>query len=131
MPPISRRSILGGALAGASMGLATAGVSAAMLAKPALAQDAVLRIGLMLPFSGTYAALGESIASAFDMHLKELGGKLGGRPAELVRVDDESDPAAAQSHVNRLLGRERAEVLVGTVHSGVVMALVQAARESS
>jgi branched-chain amino acid transport system substrate-binding protein len=31
--------------------------------------------------------------------------------------------------VNRLLQRERAEVLIGTVHSGVVMALVQAARE--
>jgi branched-chain amino acid transport system substrate-binding protein len=83
----------------------------------------------MLPFSGTYAALGEAIASAFDMHLKEIGGKMGGRAVELIRVDDESDPAKAPSNVNRLLGREQVEVLVGTVHSGVVMALVQAARD--
>jgi branched-chain amino acid transport system substrate-binding protein len=73
--------------------------------------------------------LGEAIASAFDMHVKELGGKMGGRSVELVRVDDESDPATAQTHVNRLLGSDKADVMVGTVHSGVVMALVQAARE--
>jgi branched-chain amino acid transport system substrate-binding protein len=120
MPPISRRSMLGGALAG---GLAQG------LAMPAIAQPATLKIGLMLPFSGTFATLGEAIASAIDMHVKELNGKMGGRPVELVRVDDESDPAAAQSHVNRLLGREKADVLIGTVHSGVVMALVQASRE--
>jgi branched-chain amino acid transport system substrate-binding protein len=117
MPGISRRSILGGALASAS------------LAMPAIAQGAALKIGLMLPFSGTYAALGEAIASAFDMHVRELGGKMGGRTIELIRVDDESDPAKAPSNVNRLLGREQVEALVGTVHSGVVMALVQAARD--
>src|SRR6185312_7414365 len=116
MSSISRRSILGGALAGA-------------LAAPAIAQPAPLKIGLMLPFSGTFAALGEAIASAFDMHLKELGGKMGGRAVELVRVDDESNPAKAPSLVNRLLGRDKVDALVGTVHSGVVMALVQAARD--
>jgi branched-chain amino acid transport system substrate-binding protein len=123
MPPISRRSMLGGALA------AGGATVIASLAMPAIAQDTPLKIGIMLPFSGTYAALGEAIASAFDMHVKELGGKMGGRSVELVRVDDESDPATAQTHVNRLLGSDKADVMVGTVHSGVVMALVQAARE--
>jgi branched-chain amino acid transport system substrate-binding protein len=117
MPRVSRRKVLGGVIAGAA------------LATPALAQYGTLRIGLMLPFSGTFAALGEAIAAAFDMHVKELGGKMGGRPVELVRVDDESDPSKAPSNVNRLLGREKVEALVGTVHSGVVMALVQAARD--
>jgi branched-chain amino acid transport system substrate-binding protein len=100
-----------------------------MLARPALAQDAALRIGLMLPFSGTYAALGDNIAAAFDLALAEQGGRLGGRPVTVVRVDDESDPSRAAQNVNRLLGRHYVDVLVGTVHSGVVMALVQAARE--
>ena len=47
----------------------------------------------------------------------------------LVRLDDESDPAKAPQNVNRLLERDQVDVLIGTVHSGVVMALVQAARE--
>lgn len=118
MPSMSRRSALGGSLAGLTA-----------LAMPALGQPATLRVGLMLPFSGTFAAIGEAIAAAFNLHLKELGGKMGGRTVELVRVDDESDPAKAPSNVNRLLGREKVEALIGTVHSGVVMALVQAARE--
>ncbi len=120
MRHFSRRSVLGG-LAGAA--------SITALARPAIAQAAPLKIGLMLPFSGTYAALGENIAAAFELCLKEQDGKLGGRAVTIVRVDDESDPAKAPANVNRLIGRDNVDVMVGTVHSGVVMAMVQAARE--
>ena len=121
MPTLSRRLVLGGAFGTATL--------AAPAIVPATAQDRTLKIGLMLPFSGTFAALGENIAAAVEMRIKEEGGTIGGRKVELVRVDDESDPAKAPSNVNRLIGRERAELLIGTVHSGVVMALVQAARD--
>ena len=120
MSPMSRRKALS-TFAGAA--------SAAALARPAIAQGAPLKVGLMLPFSGTFAVLGENIAAAFDLCLKEMGGKFGGREVTLVRLDDESDPSKAPANVNRLLGRDNVDVLVGTVHSGVVMALVQAARE--
>ncbi len=120
MPSMSRRRALS-TFAGAA--------SAAVLARPAIAQGAPLKVGLMLPFSGTFAVLGENIAAAFDLCLKEMDGKFGGREVTLVRLDDESDPSKAPANVNRLLGRDNVDVLVGTVHSGVVMALVQAARE--
>jgi branched-chain amino acid transport system substrate-binding protein len=113
---VSRRGILTGA-------------AALTLGRPAIAQGAPIKLGLMLPFSGTFAALGENIAAAFELCLQERGGKLGGRTVTLVRLDDESDPAKAPQNVNRLLERDQVQVLVGTVHSGVVMALVQAARE--
>jgi branched-chain amino acid transport system substrate-binding protein len=109
--------------------LALAGAAAAALPRPALAQGSPLRMGLMLPFSGTFAALGENIATAVELHLAERGGRMGGRPVQVTRLDDESNPAAAVQNANRLIGRDRAEVLIGTVHSGVVMALVQASRE--
>jgi branched-chain amino acid transport system substrate-binding protein len=120
MPPTSRRVMIGGAAA-------TCAVAA--LAMPAIAQDASLRVGLMLPFSGMYAALGEAIAAGFDMHIRELDGKMGGRPVELLRVDDESDPTKAQSSVNRLLGREQVEVLVGSVQSDIAMTMARGARD--
>ncbi len=107
-------------------GLAAAAI---ILARPALAQAAPLRIGLMLPYSGTFAQLGENITTAFELHLAERGGRLGGRAVTVIKLDDGSDPAAAPQNVNRLLNRDKADVLVGTVHSGVVMALVQAARD--
>jgi len=117
----TRRVLLGGAAATVA--------SAVALSCPAVAQGSPLRVGLMLPFSGTFAALGENIAAAFELHLQERGGRMGGRPVQVVRLDDESNPANAVQNVNRLVGRDRVEALVGTVHSGVVMALVQASRE--
>lgn len=106
-----------------------AAFAAAGLARPAIAQGGTLRVGLMLPFSGTFAALGENIAAAFELFLAEKGGKFGGRTVQIVRLDDESDPSKAVQNVNRLVGRDRVDALVGTVHSGVVMAMVQASRE--
>lgn len=112
-----------------ALGGLAAGAAAGTMARPALAQGVPLRVGLMLPYSGTFAQLGENITTAFEMHLAERGGKLGGRSVTVMKLDDGSDPAAAPQNVNRLLNRDKADVLVGTVHSGVVMALVQAARE--
>jgi branched-chain amino acid transport system substrate-binding protein len=106
-----------------------AGAAGTALAHPAIAQGAPLKLGLMLPYSGTYAALGENVTWGFELFLAGQGGKLGGRTVTLVKLDDESDPSKAPQNVNRLLGRDHVDVLVGTVHSGVVMALVQAARE--
>jgi branched-chain amino acid transport system substrate-binding protein len=121
---ISRR----GLLAAGGAAVAAAGVGGG-LARPAVAQGAPLRLGVMLPFSGTFAALGENILAAVEMYIAEKGGRIGGRTAQIIRLDDESNPANAVTNVNRLVGRDRAEALIGTVHSGVVMALVQAARE--
>ncbi|MCS6933070.1 MAG: ABC transporter substrate-binding protein [Acetobacteraceae bacterium] len=108
---------------------AAAAAGATALARPAIAQGAPLRIGVMLPYSGTFAALGENITAAFEMHLAERGNRLGGRAVQIIRLDDESNPATAVQNVLRLVQRDRAEVLVGTVHSGVAMAMVQVARD--
>jgi branched-chain amino acid transport system substrate-binding protein len=45
-------------------------------------------------------------------------------------VDDESDPSKATDNVNKLIKRDNVDVIVGTVHSGVAMAMAKAAKES-
>src|SRR5882757_6923923 len=92
--------------------------------------EAKLRVGLMLPFSGTYASLGSAIENGFLLYVQQQGGRLSGREVEYFRVDDESDPAKAVANVGRLIDRDRVDVLVGTVHSGVALAMAKAARES-
>jgi branched-chain amino acid transport system substrate-binding protein len=111
---------------------ATALAAAALLAAPlAFAQAAPkLKVGLMLPYTGTFAALGNAIENGFRLYVAEQGGKLGGREIEYVKVDDESDPAKATDNVNRLVKRDNVDVIVGTVHSGVVMAMARVAKES-
>jgi branched-chain amino acid transport system substrate-binding protein len=64
------------------------------------------------------------------LYVAEQGGKLGGREIEFVKVDDESDPAKATDNVNKLIKRDNVDVLVGTVHSGVAMAMAKVAKES-
>ena len=102
------------------------------LGAPAVAfgQSAKVKVGLMLPYTGTYAALGRAIENGFKLYVKEQGGKLGGREIEYATVDDESEPAKAPDNVNKLIKRDNVDVIVGTVHSGVQMAIVKAARDN-
>jgi len=95
------------------------------------AQQPKLRVGLMLPYSGTYAALGNAISNGFKLSVQEQGGKLGGREIEYFTVDDESNPAKAPENVDKLIKRDNVDVLVGTVHSGVALAMAKVARETN
>jgi branched-chain amino acid transport system substrate-binding protein len=120
---IPRRALLASA---ALLALAAAPVGqAAAQAAPKL------KVGLMLPYTGTYAALGNAIENGFRLYVSEQGGKLGGREVEFFKVDDESDPAKATDNVNKLVKRDQVDVLVGTVHSGVAMAMAKVAKESN
>ena len=96
----------------------------------AQAQQAPLKVGLMLPSSGTYAALGDMIEKGFKLAVDEQGGKLGGREIQYFHVDDESDPSKATDNVNKLIKRDQVDVIVGTVHSGVAAGMAKAAKES-
>lgn len=118
----NRRQLLAGA-ALLSTGLFVPGRSA-------LAQSTKIRIGLMLPYTGTYAPLGNAITNGFKLAVAERGGKLGGREVEYFTVDDESNPAKGPENANKLVQRDKVDVMIGTVHSGVAMGMVKIARDS-
>jgi len=112
---------------------ATAGAAATASFVPvrfAIGQQAKVKLGLMLPYTGTYAALGKNIDDALRLAISEKGGKLGGRDIEYVTLDDESEPAKGSENANKLVSRDKVDFLVGTVHSGVVMAMVKVARDT-
>src|SRR5438876_230076 len=117
---LSRRALLG-----------AAACSALLPRQLFSATAAKLRIGLLLPYSGTYAALGHNITDAMKLAATEHGGKLGGRDVEWVAVDDESDPAKAPANVNKLIAGEKVDILTGPVHSGVAMAMMQIVRQEN
>jgi len=89
-----------------------------------------LKVGFMLPYTGTFASLGVAIENGFRQHVNELGGKIAGREVEYFKVDDESEPSKATDNVNKLIKRDQVDVLIGSVHSGVAMAMAKAAKES-
>ena len=110
--------------------LAAAALLAPVLAH-AQAQGGKLKVGLMLPYTGTFASLGVAIENGFRLYLAEQGGKIAGREVEFSKVDDESDPSKATENVNKLIKRDGVDVLVGTVHSGVAMAMAKAAKDNN
>ena len=121
----SRRLVLtrGAVLVGAAS-------STLMLAERAQAQTGKIRVGLMLPYSGAFAPLGVAIENGVRMAINEQGGKLGGREIEWFKVDDESDPSKGIENANKLVQRDKVDVLIGTVHSGVQMGIQRVARDS-
>ena len=95
---ISRRAMIGGG---------AASVAATLPTGWAIAQAKPLKVGLMLPYSGTFAKLGENITYAIEMLIAEKGGKLGGREIQIIKLDDESKPENAPQNADRLVKRDR------------------------
>ena len=98
----SRRAVLQGAAVAASSGL--------LVPEWAQAQNAKIRVGLMLPYSGAFAPLGVAIENGVRLAINEQGGKLGGREIEWFKVDDESEPSKGIENANKLVQRDKVDV---------------------
>lgn len=108
--------------------LAAAAIAAAGLGASAIAVAAEpIKIGLVTALSGQSALAGEAITRGLQVAIDELnaaGGVLGGRKFELVRRDDESNPAKGVVAARELVFREKVAVLFGGLDTPVSMAIV-------
>ncbi len=111
----------------ALVGAASTGL---LLPQIARGQGAKVRVGLMLPYTGTFAQLGVAIENGVRLAINEKGGKLGGREIEWFKVDDEAEPSKGVENANKLVQRDKVDVLIGTVHSGVQMGIQRVVRQS-
>ena len=101
-------------------GILTALGLAIGLGAPAAAAD--VKVGLLLPFSGVYAALGEEIEAGFTLGLAQFGGETATR-FQVIREDTEVKPPVALGKARKLILQDKADVLVGIVSSGVLGAV--------
>jgi branched-chain amino acid transport system substrate-binding protein len=106
-------------------GLASIAV-AALLAVPtsAHAQDK-LKVGIIATLSGPPAILGQQLRNGFSLAVKTLGGKLGGREAEVLVSDDELKPDVAITKVKALMDRDKVQFVVGPVFSNILQAIMR------
>jgi len=93
-----------------------------LLATTASAQEKI-KIGLIYSLSGPPAVLGQQSKNGFELALKELGGKMGGREVELVVADDELKPDVAIQKVRALMERDKVDFVVGPIFSNVLVAI--------
>ena len=102
--------------------LAGLGLAASLLAQPALAADKI-KIGVIVTLSGPAAALGGQVRDGFNLAIKDLGGKMGGKDVEVIVADDELKPDAAITKVKGLLERDKVDFVVGPIFSNMLQAI--------
>lgn len=112
-------------LAVASVGLLTVGGAAT-------AQDMVLRIGFVGPYSGASAEYTEAGRRAAVMAIDEFNAAWKGKgfQAELVEKDDVSNPTRGVNAVNDLIFRDKVIAIMGPVNSGVFKPTIPVTKET-
>ena len=90
---------------------------------PALAGEPV-KVGMITTLSGGGSALGIDIHDGFALALKQGGGKLGGVAVELIVEDDGRKPDKAKDISDRMLKRDKVDIMTGIVWSNLAMAVV-------
>ncbi|MEM6488526.1 MAG: ABC transporter substrate-binding protein [Pseudomonadota bacterium] len=101
-------------------GIATAGLIGAALVAPAAADE--IKVGLLLPYSGVYAALGTEIDAGFVLGLDTFG-EDAGTSFQIVREDTEVKPPVGLAKARKLILQDRVDVMAGIVSSGVLAAV--------
>jgi len=114
---LSRRTFLTGASA------TVAGLTAGPWAGKGHAQGGPLKIGLVLPYSGVYQVLGESITQGMELVFAREGNKIAGREVQLIKEDDEMQPPVGLRKTDKLIESDKVDILTGPVHSGILMGM--------
>jgi len=125
---VSRRSFLETALAGGAL----AGTASLTITGDLFAQaSGPIVIGHHCDLTGVISSWGvwhdKAAKAAVDIINK--GGGIAGRKVELVTEDTESNPASGARKLRNLIQRGNAEFIVGSVHSGVMLAAIPIASE--
>ncbi|WP_428929417.1 ABC transporter substrate-binding protein [Marinibacterium sp. SX1] len=98
----------------AALGLATS------LAAPVAGED--IKVGLLLPYSGVYAALGNDIEAGFNLAIAQFGSETDAT-FDIVREDTEVKPPVALGKAKKLILQDKVDVIAGIVSSGVLGAV--------
>jgi len=82
-----------------------------------------IKVGLLLPYTGVIAINGQETSKGVEFYFAKVGNKVGGREIQLVKEDDEAKPDVGLTKTRKLVERDRVDVLIGPVHSGVALAI--------
>ncbi|ARP96654.1 ABC transporter substrate-binding protein [Bordetella genomosp. 13] len=90
---------------------------------PVLVHADTIKVGIANDISGPFAALGAEARDGFNLAIKQLGGKLGGQPAEFLQTDMGGNPDQARQLATRYIQREKVDFFTGPIGSNVALAV--------
>ena len=103
---ISRRTMMAGTAAGVA-------AAAFNFPKPAIAQAAPFKLGLLTVKTGPLAQGGIQMEQGVMTFLKEKNNMMGGRKVELFSADTGGSPAGTKTKAQELVERDKVDVIVG------------------
>ena len=95
----------------------------AAITTPALSADSV-KIGMITTLSGGGSALGRDIRDGFKLAVDMRGGMLGEKKVDLIISDDARKVGNAKQIANRMLKRDKVDIMTGIVWSNLALAVV-------
>lgn len=90
------------------------------MGQSALADE--IKIGYVNTFSGPSGVLGKHYRDGFDLAVEELGGKMGGLDVKVEYGDDQLKPDISKSVVERMVQRDKVDLVAGFNFSNVLLA---------
>ncbi|MFG2987769.1 ABC transporter substrate-binding protein [Streptomyces sp. NPDC048257] len=83
-------------------------------------QSGPVKIGLLVPQSGTYKALGDDMKQGFELYVQQHGGRLGGREVQIVIADEGETADSGKAAAEKLVKQDRVLAVSGVVSSATV-----------
>jgi branched-chain amino acid transport system substrate-binding protein len=119
-----RRTVLKGAAAAGALQVASPFIIAARGETP-------IRIGMVDPFTGVYAAVAQNELIGAKLAVEQINAKGGvlGRPIELLVEDSANDVGTGVQKTRKLIERDQVSFIVGDVNSGIAQAIAQVTAE--
>jgi branched-chain amino acid transport system substrate-binding protein len=112
-----------------ALGATTVAPLAARAQAPGVSDD-VVRIGVIEDMSGVYADItGIGVVTAAQMAIDQLGGKVLGKPVELVYADHQNKPDIAASIARKWFDEGKVDAILDVASSSPALAVIEVAKE--
>jgi branched-chain amino acid transport system substrate-binding protein len=109
-----------------------AGVAIAQQAGAGKASDDVVKIAVLSDMSGVYADYGgPGAVTAAKMAIEDFGGKMFGKPIELVSADHQNKPDVAKNVTLQWFDRDKVDATFENLNSGVALAVTALGKEKN
>jgi len=94
--------------------------------------DDVVKIGVLTDMSGVYATYGgQGAVVAAKMAVEDFGGKMFGKPIEVVSADHQNKPDIAVNVTKEWFDRDKVDMTVENLNSGVALAITKVGKEKN
>lgn len=86
--------------------------------------DNVVKIGVLTDMSGVYSALGgKGTQVAVEMAVKDFGGKVLGKPIQVIGADHQNKADIASAKAREWFDNEKVDMITGLLNSGCALAV--------